>query len=146
MCVPNTWERGSGTVLVVEDNPNDTLLLHIAAQEVCPDVAFHFVANGYQALAYLRGEGEFADRQTHPFPNLVLLDLRLPGMDGFQVLKAIRALAECEHLKVLAWSDGLDPGIGARAQAAGVEHFVSKPFSFDQLLEEVSRVCALARG
>jgi len=49
-------------------------------------------------------------------------------------------------VKVLAWSDGPDPGVGERARAAGVDYFVPKPFSFTGLVEEVRRVCDLARG
>ena len=78
-------------VLVVEDDTDDVELLLIAARAAPDAVSFHIVGDGEQALAYLKGEGQFADRQAHPFPDLVLLDISLPGMNGFEVLAWIRA-------------------------------------------------------
>src|ERR1035441_11058397 len=69
-------------VLVVEDSADDVELLLIAARTAPDVVSFHMVKDGEQALAYLKGEGQFADRKAHPLPHLVLLDLSLPGMDG----------------------------------------------------------------
>jgi PleD family two-component response regulator len=71
-------------VLVVEDSADDVELLLIAARTAPDVVSFHMVKDGEQALAYLKGEGQFADRKAHPLPHLVLLDLSLPGMDGFE--------------------------------------------------------------
>jgi CheY-like chemotaxis protein len=140
-------KSGAPTVLVVEDNLDDTCLLQVAAGETCPDVGFQFVTDGHKALSYLNGDAHFADRQTYPFPKVVLLDVRLPGgIDGFQLLERIRRLSRFARLTVLAWSDGLDPHLGARITAAGVAHFFPKPLSFRHLLEEVGRICALARA
>jgi len=66
-------------------------------------------------------------------------------MGGFEVLERIRRLREADALRVLAWSDGSDPQVGERAKAAGVEYFFPKPFSFRGLVEEVRRICELAR-
>src|ERR1035438_8483717 len=87
-------------VLVVEDSADDVELLLIAARTAPDVVSFHMVKDGEQALAYLKGEGQFADRKAHPLPHLVLLDLSLPGMDGFEVLAWIRQHPEFSALKV----------------------------------------------
>jgi CheY-like chemotaxis protein len=147
MKYPHASNNGASTVLVVEDNPDDTFLLQLAARESCPEIGFQFVTDGHKALSYLNGDGHFADRQTYPFPKVVLLDVRLPaGMDGFQLLERIRRLSHCDGLTVLAWSDGSDPHLGARLKEAGVDHFIPKPSSFRHLLEEVGRICALAHA
>src|ERR1017187_5001773 len=96
-------------VLVVEDSTDDVELLMIAARTAPDMVSFHVVKDGEQALAYLNGEGHFADRHAHPFPHLVLLDLSLPGMDGFEVLAWIRQRPEFSALKVFVWTDSGDP-------------------------------------
>ena len=120
----------SQTVLVVEDNPDDVELLQVAAGAAPDAVSFHIVQDGEQAVAYLKGEGQFADRQAHPLPELVLLDLSLPGMDGFAVLSWIRQHPEFSELKVFVWTDSGDPGALDRAIQAGANRFVPKSVSF----------------
>lgn len=141
----NASRNSTRTVLVVEDNPDDTLLLQVAAREICPDIDFRFVGDGMEALAYLKGEGQYKDRKAHPFPNVVLLDLRLPGMNGLQVLEQIRGLPERDGLKVLAWSDGADPDVEERTKQTGADCFIPKPVSYRELLDRVHRICEQAR-
>jgi CheY-like chemotaxis protein len=117
-------------VLVVEDNPDDVALLQVAARTAPEAAAFHVVKDGEQALAYLQGEGQYADRHAHPFPDLVLLDLALPGMSGFDVLAWIRGQPELEMLQVFVWTDSGDPQMLERALKAGANRFVPKSVSF----------------
>ena len=123
-------QNGSKNVLVVEDSADDVELLLIAARTAPDAVSFHIVRDGEQAAAYLKGEGQFADRKAHPFPNLVLLDLSLPGMDGFEVLSWIRQHPELNSMKVFVWTDSGDPGALDRAIRAGANRFVPKSVSF----------------
>ena len=118
------------TVLVVEDNLDDVALLQLAARRTPAGIAFHSVQSGEQAIAYLRGEGQFADRQAHPFPDLVLLDLCLPGMDGFDVLAWIRNHPELKDLKVFIWTDLGHRETLERAHLAGANRFVPKSVAF----------------
>jgi CheY-like chemotaxis protein len=117
-------------VLVVEDSADDVELLLIAARTAPDVVSFHMVKDGEQALAYLKGEGQFADRKAHPLPHLVLLDLSLPGMDGFEVLAWIRQHPKFSALKVFVWTDSGDPGALDRAIRTGANRFVPKSVSF----------------
>jgi CheY-like chemotaxis protein len=118
------------TVLVVEDNADDVGLLQFASQKSGVGLAFHFVPDGEQAMAYLKGQGQFADRGAHPFPDLVLLDLWLPGMNGFEVLAWIRRQPELSGLKVYVWTDVGEPGVLDRATRAGANRFVPKSVVF----------------
>ena len=120
----------SKIVLVVEDNQDDVELLQAAARTAPEAVSFHIVRDGEQALAYLQGESPFADRHAHPFPHLVLLDLALPGIDGFTVLSWIRQQPELNELKVFVWTDSGDPQALDRAIKAGANRFVPKSVSF----------------
>ena len=128
-------------MLVVEDSADDVELLQIAARTAPEAVAFHIVRHGEQAVAYLNGEGPFADRQAHPLPGLVLLDLSLPGMDGFEVLACIRQHPEFRELKVFVWTDSGDPVTLERAIRAGANRFVPKSVSFVR-----GGLAALVRG
>lgn len=117
-------------VLVVEDNLDDVGLLRLASKTVPEAAAFHIVTSGEQALAYLKGEEPFADRHAHPLPDLVLLDLSLPGIDGFEVLAWIRQHPGFGALKVFVWTDAGDPVTLDRAVKAGANRFVPKSVSF----------------
>lgn len=117
-------------VLVVEDNADDVDLLRLASATSPEAVSFHVVPDGELALAFLKGEGQYADRHAHPFPDLVLLDLSLPGMSGFDVLAWIRQHPDLNTLKVFVWTDAGDPATLERAIKAGANRFVPKSVSF----------------
>ena len=120
----------SHNVLVVEDNGDDADLLRLAADAAPEAVSFHIVKDGETALPYLKGEGQYADRHAHPFPDLVLLDVSLPGMNGIEVLTWIRQQPEFSALKVFVWTDSGDPAMLERAIKAGANRFVPKSASF----------------
>jgi CheY-like chemotaxis protein len=132
-------EREPKTVLVVEDSDDDLVLFQKAAQEANCGLYFQYVDDGEKALAYLEGEGLYADRSAHPFPNLVILDLKLLQLDGFEVLEYIRNRSGCKKLEVIVVSGRDDPACIARAMAAGADKFISKPIEA-QTLREVAEV------
>ena len=78
------------TILLVEDDPNDTALLQRIFDRLEVPKGIQVVPNGELAIAYFEGRGEFADRARYPLPNLVFLDLQLPSMSGFEVLTWVR--------------------------------------------------------
>ena len=117
-------------VLVVEDDADDVELLLIAARTAPEAVSFHIVKDGEEAMAYLKGTGQFTDRQAYPFPDLILLDLSLPRIDGFEVLTWIREQPEFSGIQVFVWTDSGDPRTLDRAIRAGASRFVPKSVSF----------------
>ena len=74
-------------ILLVEDEPDQALLVQDALEEDNEFLLLQVLQSGEAAIAYLSGEGTFADRATHPFPFLMLLDLKMPGIGGFGVLR-----------------------------------------------------------
>src|SRR5436190_23460124 len=77
-------------VLLAEDDPDDVLLTHIAFEKARLANPLQVVRDGEEAIAYLQGEGRFADRRKYPLPILLLLDLKMPKINGFQVLEWLR--------------------------------------------------------
>jgi CheY-like chemotaxis protein len=120
------------TVLLVEDDPD---LLRFA------QVTLRL--GGYRALTATNGPAALAlARKSRP--HLVLLDLRLPEMDGIQVLQTLRAQPETARLPVLVLTASAGPGDKERAVAAGISDYLVKPVSADALLAAVGR--ALGAG
>src|SRR4051794_19630771 len=78
-------------VLLAEDNQNDILLIRNAFHKGNLLRSLHIVRDGKEALAYLSGEGKYANRTESPLPDLLLLDLNMPKIDGFEVLRWVRA-------------------------------------------------------
>jgi CheY-like chemotaxis protein len=121
---------GLKTVLVVEDDVGQSDLLRYAAEKAPSGLAFHFVRTGEDAVSYLEGQGKFSDRGAHPLPDLVLLDLLLPRMSGFEVLSWIRHHPLLSDLRVFVWTDAGEPDVLNRATQAGANCFVPKSVVF----------------
>jgi CheY-like chemotaxis protein len=117
-------------VLVVEDSPGDTRLL----QEACTHSAshFHYVKNGEEALDYLYRRGSFASAQR---PDLIILDLRLPRIDGIEVIIEIKKDAELRHVPVIVFSSSNSDDEIREAYGAHVACVVKKPHNLDEFIE-----------
>ena len=129
----------SGSILVAEDDAADAYFLQRAFSRSGIPVHLQFVRDGQEALDYLRGEGPFADRSRHPMPHLVLLDLKMPRLDGFDVLEWIRKEPAIEHLVVVIFSSSDEPRDIGRAYTLGANDYLVKPHSIEELNRLVGR-------
>ena len=134
------------TVLVAEDDTNDRELFERAVLALHPPVRFQFVRDGEEAINYLKGGRPFENREANPLPSLVLLDVRMPKVDGFQVLTWIRSQAEFRNLQVLVWADSEFKYHVDRAKTAGADDIIKKPFGQDGLEEVVLEIVKRVQG
>jgi len=118
---------GELKVLVVEDSPNDVLLLQRAFSKGGPEVPLHFVRDGREALDYLNGVDRFADRNLYPLPTLLVVDLKLPGIDGFDIIKWVRKESELRDLRIVVLSSSNEPSDISRAHELGANAYHVKP-------------------
>lgn len=124
-------------ILIVEDDPNDVILIQRAFGKARILNPLQTVPNGDDAVAYLSGEGPFADRQRYPFPVLVLLDLKLPRRSGLEVLEWVREREGLKRLPVVVLTSSKEVADVNRAYDLGANSYLVKPVSFSSLLELV---------
>ena len=120
-------------LLVAEDDENDALLLERALRRADPSFRMVRVADGEELVSYLQGDGPYHDRSVHPQPDLVLLDLKMPRMDGFDVLRWRREREHGQMLPVIVFSSStLDRDV-RQAYALGANSYVVKPMRAEAL-------------
>jgi CheY-like chemotaxis protein len=119
-------------ILLVEDSEDDVYLIRRAIKNALITNPVKLVRDGEEAVAYLKGEGKFANRTKYPFPSLVLLDLGLPKMDGLSVLRWIREQREFNLMRVVVLTNSLHMNDTKAAYAAGANSFLIKPTDFQE--------------
>ena len=128
-------------ILHVEDDDNDALLFRIAARRAQLDVVVHRVMDGEAALHYLAAHASSAERVPPPFPDLVLLDLKLPLLDGFSVLEVIRSRPETAHLPVYILTSSNLPEDVQMASALGADAYFVKGPAFEEAVQAIQSRC-----
>lgn len=126
-------------ILVVEDNDDDAFLLERAGKQAGVS-SFRFVTDGQQAIDYLKGCGQFADREKFPMPFLVLLDLKLPFVSGFEVLTWIRQQPNLCTLVVIVLTSSKESRDIRRAAELGASSYLTKPATTQELIELIRAI------
>ena len=133
---------GSLPVLLVEDDPNDQLLIRRAFAKAALPNPLHIVADGDAAVAYLAGDGPYADRLRHPLPIVVLLDLKLPRRSGLEVLEWLRAQPVLSRIPVVIFTSSRQPQDIDRTYDLHVNSYVVKAVDLADLTEIVRSMAA----
>jgi len=120
-------------ILIVEDSEDDTLLIRRTLSKSGLPNPRHFVKTGEQAISYLDGTGRYSDRKKYPFPGLVLLDLKLPVIDGFDVLGWIRSNPDCINVRVVVLTSSQEIRCVSKAYGMGANSFLVKPLEFENI-------------
>jgi len=129
-----------GVILLAEDDPNDVLSVQRAFQRNYVANPVQVVRDGEEALAYLSGQAPFADRERHPLPVLMLMDLKMPRKSGLEVLAWVRQQPGLKRLPIIVLtSSNQSPDIN-RAYELGANSYLVKPAGFDSLLDLVKNL------
>jgi CheY-like chemotaxis protein len=130
----------TANILLVEDNQMDVELILDAFNEARLANTIQLARDGQEALDYLFGEGKFANRSEYPLPDLILLDLKMPGIDGHQVLKKIKQTDRLKRIPVTVLTSSKDEGDRALSYDNGANSYLVKPVSFDHFIEVVNKI------
>lgn len=128
------------SILLVEDNPQDEKLILRSLKKTNIGNVVNVVRDGQQALDYLFGQGEFADRGDEALPLVVLLDIGLPKLSGLEVLERLRGDARTALLPVVMLTSSDEERDRLRSYQSGANSFVRKPVDFAEFAEAVTRL------
>jgi CheY-like chemotaxis protein len=124
-------------ILYAEDEPDDVFFMERAFKSDS-EARLVTVIHGGEVLAYLTGEGQFSDRAKYPLPHLILLDLKMPVMDGFDVLKWIRSTPAVSSIPVVVLTSSGNDKDKSRAAALGANGYLVKPGRPDKMHELIT--------
>ena len=125
----------SATILLAEDEPSDVFLMKRALKTAQITNPLQVACNGQEAIDYLSGKGEFADRARFPIPSIVFLDLKMPYKSGFDVLEWVRTQPHLDQTLVMVLTSSSEERDIAQCYKLGARTFLVKPPNAAQLVE-----------
>jgi CheY-like chemotaxis protein len=125
------------TILLVEDDENDAMLLRMAFEKNNIVNPVQWVKDGLEAVAYLNGDGIYAERTKYPFPEVLLVDLKMPRMSGLELLKWISEHPEFRIIPTIVMTSSRQELDIEHAYQLGANTYLTKPIAFDQLAQMV---------
>jgi CheY-like chemotaxis protein len=123
------------SILLVDDSEDDRVIMRRAFRGAGVPTSVFMVGGGEEAIDYLSGTGKYADRNEFPLPALVLLDIKMPGMDGLDVLRWIRLQPNLQTLRVVMLTSSNDPVDARTAYRMGANSFLTKSPDWQRLVE-----------
>lgn len=128
------------TLLVIEDAQDQAILVGVAARFAHPGLEVHIAEDGQKGIDYLSGISPLQNPPSHPTPDMVILDLMMPVVDGFGVLEWIRAKLGTPRFPVVVLTASPEPSYEARARALGATEVYQKPTDLAGLGEAVRKM------
>lgn len=121
------------TVLLAEDEENDIFLMRCAIQKMGEPVLLQAVKDGEQAIEYLSGQNQYADRRLYPLPSLILLDVKMPRTNGLDVLKWLKNESLLTHIPVVMITSSKVQSDVRQAREMGASDYLVKPVDHQKL-------------
>jgi CheY-like chemotaxis protein len=128
------------TLLVIEDAGDHAALIRVAARRAFPGLDVRVAGDGREGIAYLEGTPPFQDRRSHPFPSLVILDLIMPNVDGYEVLKHVKSRYWRDPFPTVVLTGSPDAEARQRSLDLGADAFHEKPDGLDELGRTVGEI------
>ena len=132
--------------LLVEDDCAYARIVQYTLRKTQPGQSVHHVSDGAQALDYVFGRGGYADRDKFPMPGVIILDLRMPRMDGFEVLRELKSNPATRAITIVVMTSSDLTSDRQRCHEYGADRFVTKPTHIAELSENLSSIYASRHG
>jgi CheY-like chemotaxis protein len=135
-----TVDERAPTLLVIEDAQDQAILVGVAARNALPGLEVHIAEDGQEGIDYLSGIAALQDPPANPTPDVVILDLEMPRVDGFGVLEWIFAEMGTPQFPIVVLTGSMDPQCETRARELGATEVYRKPTDLDGLGETVRKI------
>jgi two-component system response regulator len=127
-------------ILLVEDNPNDVELTLRALKKRNLANKVHVVKDGAEALEFIFGTGTYAERDINQIPKVILLDLKLPKVDGLEVLRIVKSDERTKVIPVVVLTSSKEESDLVESYRLGANSYITKPVDFDKFAQTVSEM------
>src|SRR5687767_8618116 len=125
------------TIMVVDDDPNDLFLIERGFRAIGVKDPIHTINGGLEAIAYMKGEGKYADRTAYPYPTFISTDLKMPGADGFAVLQHLKENPEWAVIPTMVLTSSKDLDDIKKAYMLGASSYHLKPSKTEDLRHQL---------
>jgi CheY-like chemotaxis protein len=132
---------GDFKILVVDDSDDDLFFTKRSLDRVGIGKTVNYVHNGLEAIEYLSGQGKFSDRQKYPFPTIILSDLKMPRMTGFELLRWVRDHPDCGVIPTILFSNSAIEADVKEAYRLGANAYMVKPSKPQEMDDLLRRLC-----
>ncbi|HLX69600.1 MAG TPA: response regulator, partial [Verrucomicrobiae bacterium] len=122
------------TILLVDDSENDLILMRAAFKKAEFNIPLQELHDGEEAIAYLKGEGLYSDRRRFPLPTVMMLDLNMPKLNGFDVLAWVQTQPALKHLSIIILTASMRMEDVEESFDLGAHSFLVKPASMEKLV------------
>lgn len=125
------------TLLYIDDNPDDVLLLRRAVERLGNGLHFAATSNPLNLMGWLQGNAEFKNRDEYPLPDVLVLNMRMPGVNGLDLLRWVRRQPDYQNLPVFMYTDCINPNYEREALELGAKAYIEKEGFCVKLLQQV---------
>jgi len=132
---------GDFEILLVDDSADDAFFVQRALEKARMGKSCKVVDDGEEAIKYLRGEGRYADRKEFPFPTVILSDLKMPRMNGFELLRWVRKHPECAVIPTILFTSSAVPSDVQEAYRLGANSYMVKPANAEDFVDLLRVTC-----
>jgi CheY-like chemotaxis protein len=140
--IMNAMKIESGTILIVDDDPDHTRIVQLLLARICPQLATVAMRSGQELISYLQGGDGSPDGTKSSYPILVLLDVRMPGLNGFDILRWLQDHPPHHRIPVVVLTTCGETELAQRAYALGARSFLTKPLranDFENMVHELEQ-------
>src|SRR5215831_10465162 len=133
--------NGAFEILLVDDSADDAFFVRKALEKARMGKSCSVVENGEEAIKYLRGEGKYANRREFPFPTVILSDLKMPRMNGFELLRWVRQHPECAVIPTILFTSSAVVEDVVEAYRLGANAYMVKPSEPEEFVDILRVTC-----